>query len=276
MILAIICGGIFMVFDGATKSAANSIIKNQAFEVAQQNIERLLASSYIKEGLEYGVSEKYPAIEWQTSVETFYEPITKRLWARAVCTANYRDADSLQQKVELTNWLTDLSQTQVLELIKRKIAQKALLAQSDRLINTIEDAADYAQTDVNTIQQWVDNGMPVTEDGVFIKDYLDLYKKYNGNPPPDQKAKLDNYFSPVFWNPSQNSAAAPGTGQPGLTKPGETNPTGPPKPGDSTLKPPDQQKQTDPIICGKRYSELPPMSFDELWKFIQSCPEILE
>ena len=124
VILAMICSGIVIVFDGSAKSAANSVIRMQAFEVAQENMEKLLASSSVKESVEYGLSEKYPAIEWQTTVETFYEPITNRLWAKAVCSADYIDTDGRQQKVELTNWITDLTQQQVLELIRRKIAAK--------------------------------------------------------------------------------------------------------------------------------------------------------
>ena len=108
--------------------------------------------------------------------------------------------------------------------------------------------------------------MPVTEDGFFIKDYLDLYKKNNGSPPADQKAKLDNFFSPVFANEGQID-------QTGAPKPGDTTA----KPADTTAKPTDtKQAPVRQIFCGKTMADLNQMSFEELWKFIQSCPEILQ
>jgi Tfp pilus assembly protein PilV len=120
LILAIICSGVVIVFDNSVNSAANSALRMQAFEVAEENMEKLLASSSVSENVEYGHSERYPAIEWQTTVETFYEPTTSRLWTRAVCSADFLDISGKQQKVELTNWLTDLTQQQVIDLMKIK------------------------------------------------------------------------------------------------------------------------------------------------------------
>jgi hypothetical protein len=254
LILAVICTSVVVVFNDASKSAANSARRIEAFEVAQENMEKLLASTYVQEGIEYGQSVKYPGIEWQSGVETFYEPITKRMWARAVCTASYLDIDLVSQKVELTNWLTDLTQDQVLELIKRKQAQKNLLAQADKILGSIEEAAEYSTVPESTIQQWVDNGMPVTEDGLFIKDYLDLYKKYGGNPPGDQKAQLDNIFNPILMEDSQSS-------KPDTSKPTEQS------------KQPDKQKPQK-IICGKTVEELKSMPRDEFFKWLMSCPEV--
>jgi Tfp pilus assembly protein PilV len=261
IILAIVCTGIVIVFDNSIISAANSALRMQAFEVAQENMEKLLASSSVKESVEYGFSESAaggPPIEWQSTVETFFEPITSRLWAKAVCSADYIDSDGRQQKVELTNWITDLTQQQVLELIKRRQQQKEQLAQADRLLETIDDAAEYAGADVNTIQQWVDNGMPVTEDGAFIKDYLDLYKQTGGNPLPADKTKLDDKFISLI--PSQST-------QP--TKEPQTQ-----KPQDQQPKTPEQQPES--TLCGKTISELDKMSFSDLWDFLQNCPEFLQ
>jgi type II secretory pathway pseudopilin PulG len=260
IILAIVCTGIVIVFDNSIISAANSALRMQAFEVAQENMEKLLASSSVKESVEYGFSESAaggPPVEWQSTVETFFEPITNRLWARAVCSADYIDSDGRQQKVELTNWITDLTQQQVLELIKRRQQQKEQLAQADRLLETIDDAAEYAGVDVNTIQQWVDNGMPVTEDGAFIKDYLDLYKQTGGNPLPADKAILDDKFISII--PSQST-------QP--TKEPQTQ-----KPQDQQPKTPEQQPES--TLCGKTMSELDKMSVPDLWDFLQNCPELL-
>jgi len=261
IIIALICSTIVVVFNNSTKSAANSARKIDAFEVAQQNMERLLASSYVTEGIEYGRSEKYPGVEWQTAVETFYEPITSRLWARAVSAANYSDIEGNPQTVELTSWLTDLTQAQVVELMKRKQIQMQLLSEAGRIILTIEDAADYAVADVNTIQQWIDNGMPLTENGYFIRDYIDLFKQYDGKPPSDQKAELDDKFNPILQPESQ-------------TEQSQTQPAKPAEPA----KPGEQQKQPEKTrpeqkICGMTPEEWKAVPRDKFWELMMNCPE---
>lgn len=273
-----ICTGIVVVFDGSINSAANSVLRMQAFEVARENMERLLASSSVKESVEYGFSEKYPAIEWQSTVETFFEPITTRLWAKAVCSADYIDIGGRQQNVEITNWITDLTQLQVLELLKRKQQQKEQLTQADRLLETIDDAAEYADVDVDTVQRWVDNGMPVTEDGSFIKDYLDLYKKTGGNPPLADKSKLDNIFLPLIPNRSQQPIKEPQTQK----QPDQQSEKSPEK---DLPKPSAQEGNTVPAAKACRPADgthtlwSPSVGFrkdvPDLWKFLQNCPELL-
>ena len=85
VILALISSGVLMVIDRCIISATDSTLRIRAFEVARENMETLLASNSVKEQVEYGSSEKYPQIQWQTVVEAFYEPLTARMWARGVC-----------------------------------------------------------------------------------------------------------------------------------------------------------------------------------------------
>jgi hypothetical protein len=191
MILAMICAGILVAVNNSLTAAADSILKMQAFEVARENLESMLGSASVKESIENGTSEKYPSIQWQNTVEIFYEPITKRLWVRAVCSAEYPDPKGQTAKIELTDWLTDLSKQQIIELLKEKEKEKQFLDQTGRLIETIEEAAIYAGVDEKTIEKWVENGMPVNKDGGFIKDGLDLYKDTDGNPTIEQKKQLE-------------------------------------------------------------------------------------
>lgn len=184
-ILALTCSSVLVVIDRCAASASSSALRMQAFEVARENMEKLLSSTSVKESIEYGQSEKYPDIEWQTTVETFYEPITARMWIRGVCSAKYNDPNGEQQTVELTNWLTDLTKEQLLQIEKRD--ENELKELSNELIETVEDAAGYAGVDVATIQQWVQNGLLTTVDGSFIKANLDLYKRTNGNPSEEEK-----------------------------------------------------------------------------------------
>ena len=60
---------------------------------------------------------------------------------------------------------------------------------AEQIIETEEEAADYAGVDVQTIQQWVENSMPRTEDGYYIKSELDLYKQTDGSPTIEDRSR---------------------------------------------------------------------------------------
>lgn len=162
-------------------SAAKSAQKIRAFEVARENMEALLSKDIITETAEYGTSEKYPEIEWQTVVETFYEPITARMWVRGTCSAQYREDTSTQ--VELTHWLAGLTREQLLQIMLQQESEQL----DEQLIATTEEAAEYAGVDVETINEWLENGMLTTEDGYFVKSNLELYMNTNGNPSDEEQ-----------------------------------------------------------------------------------------
>ena len=190
VILSIISSGVVVVINRCVSSATDSALRMQAFEVARDNMEELLASSSVQEYTDYGESDKYPGIKWQTVVEPFYEPITARMWIRAICSAEYIDSAGETQAVELSHWLTDVTKKQLLQILgqedKNQDEQEWL---ADQIIETVEEAAEYADVNGETIQQWVDNGMLTTEDGSFIKENIDLYKSTGGNPSAEQKQK---------------------------------------------------------------------------------------
>ena len=183
-VLALISSSVLVVINRGVASAADSALRMQAFEVARENMEKLLASTSLEENVEYGESNKYPEISWTTVVETFYEPITSRMWVRGICSAEYRDTEGQEQTVELTHWLTGLTKEQLLEVTTRE-DEEGLLA--DQLIGTIEEAAEYAGVDVQIIERWLKNGMLTTEDGSFVRMNLDIYIDNNGNPSPEDK-----------------------------------------------------------------------------------------
>jgi len=184
-ILALISSSVLVVINRCVASAADSALRIQAFEVARENMEKLLASPLVQETVEYGESDKYPEITWQTVVETFYEPITARMWVRGVCSAEYIDMEGQEQTVELTHWLTGLTKGQLLDIMTREDEEGQLAAQ---LIATIEEAAEYAGVDVQTIERWLENGMLKTGDGSFVRMNLDIYQLSGGNPSPEDKS----------------------------------------------------------------------------------------
>jgi prepilin-type N-terminal cleavage/methylation domain-containing protein len=187
IILAILSSGVLVIINRCVASATNSTLRMHAFEVARENMERLLALSSLKENVEYGSSDKYPNVTWQTVVETFYEPLTNRMWVRAVCSSEFEDTQGQAQTVELTHWLTNITEQQLMKIMEEKRGTEEEFLADDEVIETIEEAAEYAGVDVETIEQWIDNGMLTAEDGAFIKTNLDLYRDSDGKPSDEQK-----------------------------------------------------------------------------------------
>ena len=126
-ILALISSSVLVVINRCVVSAADSTQRMQAFEIARENMEKLLNADSVAEMAEYGQSDKYPGSQWQTTVEAFYEPITERMWIQAICSAEYPDSAGQVQTVELTHWLTDLSKEQLLQIIDQQQKEKEWL-----------------------------------------------------------------------------------------------------------------------------------------------------
>jgi prepilin-type N-terminal cleavage/methylation domain-containing protein len=185
-ILALISSSVLVVISRSAAAGADSALRMQAFEIARENMERLLSRQAVEEMVEYGDSDIYPEIAWETVVETFYESITSRMWLRGVCSAQYIDSEGQEQTVELTHWLTDLDKNQLLDVMSREDEEGQLEAQ---LIATIEEAAEYAGVDVETIEEWLKNGLLKTGNGSFVKMNLDIYQINNGQPSDEDKKR---------------------------------------------------------------------------------------
>jgi prepilin-type N-terminal cleavage/methylation domain-containing protein len=185
-ILALISSSVLVVINRCAASGADTALRMQAFEVARENMEKLLALPSVQEMVEYGDSDIYPEITWETVVETFYEPITSRLWLRGVCSTQYIDSEGQEQTVELTHWLTDLTKNQLLDIMSREDEEGQL---ADQLIETIEEAAEYAGVDVETIEGWLENGLLKTDNGSFVRMNLDIYQINKGQPSDEDKKK---------------------------------------------------------------------------------------
>lgn len=136
VILAFICTSVLIVINNYMSSAVDSVMRMQAFEVARKNMEDLLTSDLVEESVEYGNSEKYPDIQWETVVESFYEPITDKMWIQAICSAEYTDSEGEVRKIELTHWLTDLTKQQMQQILARQEEEK------ERLTEEAEEMVD--------------------------------------------------------------------------------------------------------------------------------------
>jgi len=251
MILAFISASVLTVINRCMASAADSALRMQAFEVTRENMEKLLTADSVKETTEFGTSDKYPEIKWQTVVGSFYEPITQRVWARGACSAEYTDSVGETQTIELTHWLTDVTKQQLLELLKRQRDEEEQVAAmvAAMAIDTIEEAAEYAGVDVQTVEQWVDNGMLTTEDGSFVKDNIDIFKESDGNPTPEAESQQVESVEQLTEQARQE-----------ISEVDETKSTEP-----ETSTDDDWQDQIEPIT-GLTYGELEQMDFWEIWE----------
>lgn len=113
LILSSILATTLVVMNNCVGGAIDLRNQSRAFELARENLEFLLTANQCKENLEYGFDEINPEVQWQLSVEPFYEPISNRMWIRAVSSAEYVDSKGERQTVELQHWLTGLTARQI-------------------------------------------------------------------------------------------------------------------------------------------------------------------
>lgn len=128
--LAILVGlltSALVVMTQAVGASMEIIQRRKAFETARENLESLLTVSTVSDRMETGYSERYPEIRWEVRIEPFYEPISNRMWVRAVSTAFYRDRDDREQTVELEHWLTGLSAEQVKQILAQQELEQKIL-----------------------------------------------------------------------------------------------------------------------------------------------------
>jgi len=124
-VLAVITSSVLVIVDQCMNSVADMKLRRNAFEIARENMEILMTEKTVSEKSEFGISERYPEIEWQTTIEMFALQGSNDKWLGAVCSSQYYDSEDQTQTVEFTAWLTMLSKRDVLKIQKnRKILQE--------------------------------------------------------------------------------------------------------------------------------------------------------
>lgn len=185
-ILGLISSSVLLVINRCVASAADSALRMEAFILARENLERVLLSDSVEESVEYGQSDKYADITWQTVIEAFPEPVGGQMWVRAVCSAEYIDSRGDTRRVELVHWITKLTDQQVDQVLEEGDLARL---EFEQFVPTREEAAVYAGVDIETLDHWVQNGLLMTPDSGFIKYNLDLFLEAGGNPTDEQKAR---------------------------------------------------------------------------------------
>jgi len=185
-ILGLICSSTLLVINRCINSVADSALRMEAFRIARENLEQVLVRDSVEESVEYGTSDLYPDISWQTVIEAFPEPVNGQMWVRAVCTVEYTDSKDESQKIELTHWIAALTDQQAGAILND---EEMARLEAEQILATVEDAAKYARVNAQTLQQWIENGLLTTEDGGFLKYNVDLFVQSEGRPSDEDKAK---------------------------------------------------------------------------------------
>ena len=185
-ILALASLSVLVVIDRCLASASDSTMRMEAFELVRENLEKILVMETVEETVDFGTSEKYPSISWQTVIEGFPEPVTGQMWVRAVCSADYRDSKEETQKIELVHWLSQLTDQQAGQMISQQELEKLEVEQT---MKTDEEAAAYAKIDTDTLRKWVADGLVKTPENGFLRYNLDIFILSKGSPTPEEKAE---------------------------------------------------------------------------------------
>jgi len=238
VIMSLVSSSILLVINRSMSSVADISLRMQAFEVARENMEYLLALDTAEEMTEYGVSEKYPEIEWQTTVEKFdvptslfaaaddsavnpitnlFEsfglpgmtdpnaPSTSQTWVRALSIADYTDTDGEPQKVELVHWLARLTDQQIQQIAKQQ-AQLAEMVFGKDLSELNQDELDQLKqmktesTDAARADQ-VTQAAKNTQARQTRQGQQDTQAPRQGpGPPPGQKGMTEQEFQDFIQN----------------------------------------------------------------------------
>lgn len=160
-LLAIMLSSVLVVMDHFVGAVIDMRLRQEAFELARSNMETLLSESKVSDLYDYGESEINPDIQWETTVEPFYEPYKSRMWIRAVCSASFVDSKDQEQNVELEHWITNLTAAQINQILAQQQVESAYMdllnegQYSDVQLTTIA-YLEEAQLDVDTYKEFLE------------------------------------------------------------------------------------------------------------------------
>lgn len=254
VVLTLITSSVLIVVSRCIKATIDQKTKIRAFQIARENMEKLLAATSIAETLEQGFDDKNPNIEWQTVVEPFYEPLTSRMWIRAVCSASYTDSDDERQTIEFTHWLTNLTKKQVLDIIKQKQQEKEELLAQGKMQEFVLEHIDGVPKDILLQLHNEITGQEITaadvDDFDAIKDIVLEHLESAGG-----EQILEDLYDLI---PETDKKIGKDDG---------------PQPSRPEPKEPSGQPRTN-LICGYTMEEFDGMSFEDIWRVFMNCDEL--
>lgn len=127
VLLGLLVGSTLTLMNRIIEKVIDYRLRDQAFDLARSNMELLLSENTLSDMDEYGTDEFNPELDWETVVEPFFEPVTDRMWIRAVCTAGFTDSQGERQDIELEHWITNLTPEQIRQIMAQQKAEKEFM-----------------------------------------------------------------------------------------------------------------------------------------------------
>lgn len=284
IILALITSSVLVVVNRCIKATIDENLKVRAFEIARENMEKLLARTEVSQEFEEGMDEDNPEIEYQVVIEPFPEPATSNVWLRAVSSATYVDSKDEQQTTEFTHWLRPLSKEDLLNLLKQR--EMEIDQQYDEIMQVVWQYITEEASDEWLIELY--NEVAVTDRQITLDDVTDIAEIINA-----LRELLANADEALLAEVYEKVLQAQGLQTFDLTDlaegkvPTESTQTengdgeNAPEPdniGDETQDgdAPDEQpptRQDDNLICGYTRQELLRLPDDQLWEVLRNCQE---
>lgn len=158
LLLSLMLGSVMVLMNRYVEAVMDMRLEEEAFELARSNMEMLLSETKLSQSSDYGTSETNPAIDWETVVEPFYEPVTSNMWIRAVCKAGYTDTAGEYQEIELEHWITSLTRDQIKQVVaQQKIEAEYLeLIQDGYLTDTQQATIAYLEQEGLDVEKYED------------------------------------------------------------------------------------------------------------------------
>jgi prepilin-type N-terminal cleavage/methylation domain-containing protein len=146
-LLSIILTSVMVLMNRYVDAVMDMRLRQEAFELARSNMETLLTENRLSNKADFGTSELNPAIDWSTIVEPFYEPVTNRMWIRAICTSEFLDSKQDYEEIKLEHWITSLTAAQVKQILAQQEAEDEYmkLLQADELTDIEKTTLAYLE-----------------------------------------------------------------------------------------------------------------------------------
>lgn len=119
VIVGFITASVMIVIHNCIDATIDLKLRGQAFEIAREKMELVLASDKLKEQADSGISDRNPEIDWEIVIEADTiadDSDSSQIWLKAISTANYTDSKGEMQNVELVHWVAGLSPQQMKQI----------------------------------------------------------------------------------------------------------------------------------------------------------------
>ncbi len=124
LVIGFVVSSVMVIMANSISSLADLKLRTEAFEIARDNLEQILASDNVTEVSDSGTSDINPEIEWETSIKADQASSTDAtIWVKAKSSASYTDSKGELQTVEFEQWITSLNKTQAKQIQKLRNLQ---------------------------------------------------------------------------------------------------------------------------------------------------------